>query len=117
MSKNNIYHEENVFPISMGRETKLREVLEKFCKEKSLRLFDGEEFIDPAELLADQNAEEFLDLSVKYDEFGIYDFFIKSDEPLFSYALPCPSCGKYVKVLSKEDSNPEDFCECKGKQG
>ena len=112
--KDRIYHQENVFPFSMGQETSLREVLENLCEEKDLRLYDGEEFIDPADILADTEAGDFLDLSVRYDEFGIFDFFVKSDQPLFAYGLPCPSCGKYVRVLSKEESNPADFCDCIG---
>jgi hypothetical protein len=114
MTKDKIYHEDNVFPFSMGMETKLREVLEILSEDKALKLFDGEEFIDPAELLSStKEDEDFSELRVRYDEFGIFDFFVKSDEPIFSYALPCPHCGKYVEILSKKDSKAEDFCGCK----
>jgi hypothetical protein len=113
MSNDKKHHEDNVFPFSMGKETKLKEVLENLCEDETLRLFDGEEFIDPADVLDNTEDADFLDLAVRSDEFGIYDLYVQSDEPLFSYALPCPSCGKYVEVPTKDESNPEDFCECK----
>ena len=113
MSKDKIYHEENVFPFSMGRETKLREVLEDLREDETLSLYDGEEFISPGELLAEVANDEVLEISVRYDEFGIFDFFVKSDEPLFSYARPCPYCGRNVLIPSKKESSPEKFCGCR----
>ena len=112
--KNDIYHHDNVFPITMGRETRLEEVLAKLSKDEELLLFDGEEFIEIAEVLKNREewAEEFLDLSVKYDEFGIYDFYVESDHPLFSFARECPKCGNKVVVISKDSSKGKAFCDC-----
>jgi len=113
--RDDVYHHDNVFPITMGRESKLKEVLEKLSEDDDeLLLFDGEDFWEIEEVITDtaDGSNEFLDLSVKYDEFGIYDFFVQSEMPIFSFARRCKACDKLVKVISRESSKKEDFCGC-----
>lgn len=95
---------------------KLRYLLESLSKHEGLKLFDGEEYITPEELLKDKELGEFLDLEVRYDEYGIHDFYVITERPLFTFVLDCPFCGRNVQVPLTKKVKPEEYCGCTGRK-
>ena len=96
---------------------KLKHLLESLSKHDGLKLFDGESYMDPRELLEDPELGEFLDLEVKFDEYGIHDFYVRTDKPLFTFALNCPYCGRLTQIPLLKKVRPAEYCGCTGKKG
>jgi hypothetical protein len=95
----------------------LRDLLEFLIADKRIRLFDGEEFVDPIAMLKDPDSAEFLEIIVLWNDIGIFDYYVRSSDPLFSFGLPCTACGRYVKIPLVRKVKPQDFCTCMGKFG
>lgn len=93
----------------------LRNLLEFLMKDRRLKLFDGVEYLSPSEMIDDPGYEEFLEITVQWNETGIYDYYVRSNEPIYSFGLPCPGCGRYVIVPLTRKVKPEEFCGCMGK--
>jgi hypothetical protein len=94
---------------------KLKHLLEAIAMNHGLMLFDGVEYVDPKDLLKDKDLDEFFELIVKFDEYGIHDFYVATEKPLFTFALNCPKCGRLTQIRMTKKVHPADFCNCTGK--
>jgi len=101
-------------PSMKERLWKLGHLLESLKKHDGLELYDGEEYTSPADLLKDPEMNELLDLEVKFDEYGIHDFYVMTDKPLFTFAQKCPNCGRKVQIVLTKKVKAHEFCGCTG---
>jgi len=95
---------------------KLRPLLEFLGKTDGLFLHDGEEYLMPRKLLEDEGIKGLADLDVKFDEYGIHDFYVKTQKPLFTFAMKCPHCGRMTQIPLTKKVKPEEHCGCTGKR-
>ena len=93
---------------------RLKLLLEFLSNSNGLKLFDGEEFFAPRDLLNESDFKDLLDLEVKCNEEGIFDFYVSTERPLFTFALPCPNCGRMVEIILSRKVLAEEFCGCTG---